>query len=172
MYRILPEISANGFSSHPVSYGVEQFTAMAVNRAVSSHTCGMPSVSWSPSRRSSFSLMRNGRFGLATPAARCLSEGSAVGQSLVSSGMRTIWTSRRLRPDSSWVPRAKGVTVWPVALANSAARGAARSTSCCWMVMEITENGTLSDILQTALPPHSERQVFRRLPPDVLKSPQ
>ena len=59
-------------------------------------------------------------------------------QSSVGSGMRMIWTSRRLRPGSSWVPMANGVTVWPVALASSAARWAARSTSCCWMVMEIS----------------------------------
>ena len=30
-------ISATGVSSHPLSYGVGQFTAMAVKRAVSSH---------------------------------------------------------------------------------------------------------------------------------------
>ena len=53
------------------------------------------------------------------------------GQSSVGSGMRMIWTSRRLRSGSSWAPMAKGVTVWPVALASSAARWAARSTSCC-----------------------------------------
>ena len=59
-------------------------------------------------------------------------------QSSVGSGMRMTWTSRWLMPGSSWAPMAKGVTVWPVALASSAARWAARSTSCCWMVMEIS----------------------------------
>ena len=52
-------------------------------------------------------------------------------QSSVGSGMRMTWTSRWLMPGSSWAPMAKGVTVWPVALASSAARWAARSTSCC-----------------------------------------
>ena len=59
-------------------------------------------------------------------------------QSSVGSGMRMIWTSWRLMPGSSWAPKAKGVTDWPVALESSAARWAARSTSCCWMVMEIS----------------------------------
>ena len=59
-------------------------------------------------------------------------------QSSVGSGMRMIWTSWRLMPGSSWAPKAKGVTDWPVALASSPARWAARSTSCCWMVMEIS----------------------------------
>ena len=59
-------------------------------------------------------------------------------QSSVGSGMRMIWTSWWLRPGSSWVPMAKGLTVWPVALASSAPLWAARSTSCCWMVMEIS----------------------------------
>ena len=59
-------------------------------------------------------------------------------QSSVGSGMRMTWTSRWLMPGSSWAPMAKGVTVWPVALASSAARWAARSMSCCWMVMEIS----------------------------------
>ena len=36
MYRILPETLLL-LSSHPFSYGRDEFTAMAVNRAVSSH---------------------------------------------------------------------------------------------------------------------------------------
>ena len=37
MYRILPEVLQPEFYSHPFSYGEWGFTAMAVNRAVSSH---------------------------------------------------------------------------------------------------------------------------------------
>ena len=48
MYMILPRGSATGFSSHPFSYGEWGFTAMAVNRAVSSHLdrVGLPGLAF------------------------------------------------------------------------------------------------------------------------------